>query len=147
MSEQKEFTSFQFKKYSSIENTYRKKEIDRIIEQGNATGLWRVSEKVHGCLTWNTLVDTEEFGKLPIGKIIDEQIKCKVKSLNIDTGKVEFKRVLNYSIKDNNGDWYEIKTSDGQILNITGSHYVWLPLLNVWRKVEDLCESDEFLID
>ena len=48
MSEQKEFTSFQFKKYSSIENTYRKKEIDRIIEQGNATGLWRVSEKVHG---------------------------------------------------------------------------------------------------
>ncbi len=43
-----EFTPFQFKKYSSIENTYRKKEIDRIVEQGNSSGLWRVSEKVHG---------------------------------------------------------------------------------------------------
>jgi len=142
-----DFEPLKFKKYSSIENTYRSKEIDRITEQGNSGGVWRLSEKVHGCLTWDTLVDTMEYGNLPIGKIIDEQIKCKVKSLNIDTGEFEYKRVLKYSIKEDNSDWYEIKTNDGQILNITGSHYVWLPLLSAWRKVEDLCMTDEFLID
>lgn len=38
----------QFKRYSSIENTYRKKEIDTIIEQGKNAGTWRLSEKLHG---------------------------------------------------------------------------------------------------
>jgi hypothetical protein len=142
-----EFTPFQFKKYSSIENTYRKKEIDRIVEQGNSSGLWRVSEKVHGCLTWDCEVETLEFGKIPIGKIIDEKLECKIKSVNVETNEIEWKRVLGFSIKENNGDWYEIQTIDGKKLQITGSHYVWLPNLHIWRKVEDLTENDEFLVD
>lgn len=44
----KEFNPMQFREYSSIENTYRQKEIDTIIQQGKAGGMWRVSEKVHG---------------------------------------------------------------------------------------------------
>lgn len=43
-----DFEPLKFKKYSSIENTYRSKEIDRITEQGNSGGVWRLSEKVHG---------------------------------------------------------------------------------------------------
>jgi len=38
----------EFTKYSSIENTYRQAEIERIIQQGKSGGTWRVSEKVHG---------------------------------------------------------------------------------------------------
>jgi Rnl2 family RNA ligase len=38
----------QFKKYSSIENTYRKKTLDEIFIRGLGEGDWVVSEKVHG---------------------------------------------------------------------------------------------------
>lgn len=38
----------EFTRYSSLENTYRKKTIDSIIEQGKSGGEWHVSEKVHG---------------------------------------------------------------------------------------------------
>lgn len=40
--------SMEFKKYSSIENTYRKKTLDYIVQQGLSGGDWVVSEKVHG---------------------------------------------------------------------------------------------------
>lgn len=39
---------FAFTKYSSIENSYRIKEIETIVEQGKAGGEWCVSEKCHG---------------------------------------------------------------------------------------------------
>lgn len=37
-----------FKKYNSIENSYRQKFLNYIVEQGKAAGEWTVSEKVHG---------------------------------------------------------------------------------------------------
>lgn len=37
-----------FKKYSSIENSYRQKFLNSIVEQGKSDGEWTVSEKVHG---------------------------------------------------------------------------------------------------
>lgn len=38
----------EFKKYSSLENTYRTKTIDKVIESGLSGGDWVVTEKVHG---------------------------------------------------------------------------------------------------
>lgn len=37
-----------FKKYNSIENSYRQKFLNYIVEQGKADGEWTVSEKIHG---------------------------------------------------------------------------------------------------
>lgn len=37
-----------FKKYNSLENSYRTKFVDRIVETGNSGGQWIVTEKVHG---------------------------------------------------------------------------------------------------
>jgi Rnl2 family RNA ligase len=37
-----------FKKYNSIENSYRQKFLNYIVEQGKADGEWTVTEKVHG---------------------------------------------------------------------------------------------------
>ncbi|MCK9576235.1 MAG: Hint domain-containing protein [Candidatus Pacearchaeota archaeon] len=141
------FVPGKFTKYSEIENTYRGREIDRITEQGNAGGVWRLSEKVHGCLTYESLVDTLEFGKLAIGKIIEERLDCHAKSLNIDTNEIEWKRVINFSIKEDNNDWYEIETTNGKIIQVTGSHYIWLPELHCWRQVKDLTTNDKVLID
>lgn len=41
----------QFKKYSSIENTYRQTHINKIIKYGLTGGEWVVTEKVHGACT------------------------------------------------------------------------------------------------
>ncbi|CAG7580968.1 MAG: RnlB-B RNA ligase 2 [uncultured marine phage] len=40
--------NLKFKRYNSIENTYRKKTLDVIVEQGKSQGLFVVEEKVHG---------------------------------------------------------------------------------------------------
>ena len=40
--------NLKFKRYNSIENTYRKKTLDAIVEQGKSQGTWVVEEKVHG---------------------------------------------------------------------------------------------------
>ena len=37
-----------FEKYNSLENSYRKKFLDKIAEQGHSGGNWIVQEKVHG---------------------------------------------------------------------------------------------------
>ena len=38
----------EFKKYNSLENSYRQKFIDQIVEQGKSHGTWVVQEKIHG---------------------------------------------------------------------------------------------------
>lgn len=40
--------NLEFKRYNSIENTYRKKNLNAIVEQGKSQGIWVVEEKVHG---------------------------------------------------------------------------------------------------
>ena len=37
-----------FEKYNSLENSYRKKFLDKIAEQGHSGGNWIVQEKIHG---------------------------------------------------------------------------------------------------
>jgi len=138
--------NFKFTKYSEIENVYRTKEINTIIEQGKSNGLWVVNEKIHGCLTFDAIVETKEFGKLPIGEIIRKKLKCNVKSYNLEKDIIEFKPINGYSIKEDNNDWYELEFENGQKIIITGSHYIWLPKLKVWRKVEDLIEKDLVLL-
>jgi hypothetical protein len=131
-----------FQKFSSIENVYRTKFLNQIIEQGKSSGEWVVTEKIHGCLTYDALVETDKYGKIPIGKIINEKLKCNVKSYNIEKDIIEFKPINGYSVKDDNGDWYKITFSNNEELLITGGHYVWLHELKCWRKVEDLSIDD-----
>ena len=52
-----------FKKYNSIENTYRKKEVDRALFT-NTDNLWVVSEKIHG----SNISILEVDGKIRIAK-------------------------------------------------------------------------------
>ena len=49
-----------FKKYSSIENTYRQRTINHIIQQGLSDGKWQVTEKIHGC-NFSMWRNREEF--------------------------------------------------------------------------------------
>jgi DNA polymerase-3 subunit alpha len=136
-----------FKKYSSIENSYRQKTIQSIFEYGFQNHEWVVSEKIHGCLDYNTIIITNEYGPKKLGDIVNQKLPCHVLTYNIEKNKEEWKRINTFSeTPKGSKQWYRITLKDGKKIQITGNHYVWLPKHNCYRKVEDLVEGDEILL-
>lgn len=106
-----------------------------------------ITEKVHGCADYDVLVETLEYGVVKIGEIVENKIHCSVKSLNTQTGEVEYKPIEGYSIMENNDDWYEIELENGTSVKLTGNHPVWLPNLNCYRRVDELNGDEEVEFD
>lgn len=108
---------------------------------------YKVEEKFDGCLDYNTPIETLEFGILPIGKIVEEKIECKVKSFDIENNEVLYESILGFSVEDNKDNWFEIILENGKKIIVTENHYIWLPDLKCWRQVKDLKENDNLLLD
>lgn len=106
-----------------------------------------VTEKIHGCASANTLVQTFEHGTIPIHEIVDKQLKVHVLSYNENTGEQQYRLVTHHQELPNNDDWYEVITESGQKVILTGEHPVYLPKLKVYRRVDQLEEGDEVLLD
>jgi predicted nucleic-acid-binding protein len=98
---------------------------------------WIAEEKIDGCFTYDTPIMLEDGTTLPIGKIVEEKLSVNVLSLNITTGKIESKPVVNWF---NNGykqmnEWCHLSRNRGQqrVLGteniqqrfITKNHKVW----------------------
>lgn len=105
-----------------------------------------IEDKCDGCLDYDTLLSTDK-GQLKIGEIVENKIKCNVKAIDMDTGKVVYTPIKSFFINQNDFDWYELQIDNGKTLKVTANHKVWLPKLNCWRAVEDLIEGDEFLTE
>ena len=107
-----------------------------------------VSLKMDGenCLDSETIIFTED-GEKTIKEICDTKYSGKVISYNEITNEFEFKQIINHSIIDpcEKDEWYEIELINGIKLILTSNHYVYLPLLSIYRKVSDLNEDDEIL--
>lgn len=105
--------------------------------------------KFDGCVDGNTELDTKEFGKLKISDIVNNNIKCSVKSFNTDTGKFEYKEVvhkfLNKKVSENI-QWYKITTESGENITLTGNHLVYLPDLLCWRRVDQLIGDENLMV-
>jgi hypothetical protein len=104
-----------------------------------------VFEKVDGCLDEDTLITTSESVKT-IKEICEKKLNCKVLSYDVNSNEIVFDDIIEWSIKDNIDDWYEIILNDETLIKLTGNHKVWLPMLNCYRQVSDLTEADEFLL-
>ncbi len=109
-----------------------------------------VQPKLDGCLDEKTMVKTKEYGEKTIKEIVDNKLKVKVKSFNIQKNRVEYKEVLNWSknledIKEKSNDWYEIELEDGSILKLTGNHRVYLPELKCYRETRELDGTEKLL--
>ena len=107
---------------------------------------FEASEKLDGCLDENTTILTED-GLKTIKEMYEENYKGKVQSYNVDENKIEFQRVLNYLVQENNDDWYEIEVESGDILRLTGEHRVFLPDLGCYRYVRELNGDEVVLIN
>lgn len=103
-----------------------------------------ISNKIHGCVERNTLVETKEFGKITIGEIVDNQIECKIKAFDVELNEDVFVPIDDYYLLKNDGEWYEIELEDGRKITITGNNPVWVPEINGYRRVDEL-NGDEYL--
>jgi tRNA-binding EMAP/Myf-like protein len=105
-----------------------------------------VSEKIHGCVEYNTIINTLELGDVRIGYLVENKPDIHVKCMNVISKEIEYKKCDEFYDNGPSEDWYEIETVDGEKIEITGNHMVWIPNLECYRKVSDLSISDVFLV-
>lgn len=113
---------------------------------------WYASQKLDGCLNGETLIEFNDGKKIKIREIVNKKIKGKVKCYNVKDGRIEFKDIQNWmknlsDINEDNDIWYELILENDKILVLTGNHRIWLPLLNCWRRVDELNGDETFLIN
>jgi len=106
-----------------------------------------ISVKVHGCVERNTIVNTMEYGDMIIGKIVDEKINCHIKAYDVETNTNVWVPIDNHYLMKNDGEWYEIELEDGRTITITGNNPVWIPELNLYRRVDELNGTECLLVD
>jgi hypothetical protein len=118
-------------------------------EEGNAAKIdWNtanVLEKLDGCCHEDTVLITED-GEMTIREICETKYSGKVLSLDLESNEPMYDEIIDYSVKKNINDWFEIELEDGTTVKLTGNHKVWLPKLNCYRMVSELTEEDEFLL-
>lgn len=98
------------------------------------------------CISGSSILNTDK-GNLTIKEVCESKDSFKVKSYNIDTDTIEYKEIIDKSIKSNNNDWYEIELEDSTKVILTSEHPVYLPELNCYRQVKDLKPNDLVLLD
>lgn len=101
------------------------------------------TEKLHGCLKYDTLITTKEYGDIAIGIIIENNLDCNVLTFNHKTGENEWNPILNkWKSEDASKDWYTITTDKGQSITLTGNHKVWCVNKNEYIRCDKLTPTD-----
>lgn len=109
-------------------------DIDAPIVVGNIQTLTKTIPKIakefgtvilDECLDYETLVDTEDRGKLKIGVLVNQKIDTKVLSLNPITGVSSYKKVLRY-FKNPQTDCLKVSHSGGGGFKCTPNHGVYI---------------------
>ena len=142
-----------FNKFPSLENTYRQKEIDQIVNQGLADQMYIVTEKVHGCFTHDTKISLSDGTTKKIGEIVNEKYDGCVLSVTPQGDIVESK-IINWFDNGYSDDWLKvsirIKNAKGsaRVLTVTPNHefftkngYVPIGKLSVGDEVQGLRKS------
>jgi hypothetical protein len=106
-----------------------------------------ITDKWHGCVSEDTIIDTLEYGKLSIKNIVDSKLKCHIKSYCFKDNVVKYVEIDDYYFIENNGEWYEIELENGEKIRITSNNPVWLPELRCYRQVDSLQEGDYVMYD
>lgn len=110
-----------------------------------AGALIYITEKLHGCVDRETIVDSLEYGETTIGKLVDGKVPIHIKGMDLATGEEVFAPVESFHFEPDSDDWYEIELEDGTKLTITGNNPVWLPELKCYRRADELKENDTVL--
>jgi len=132
-------TSIMFKEH--IETKHIGANMDKIEDND----LVIYTEKMHGCVHYDSIINTLEHGDVKIGWLVDNRINAHIKAMDTLTNEIIFTPIDAFYILKNDGKWYEIELDNGVTLKITGNNPVWLPELGVYRRVDELV-GDELIV-
>ena len=106
-----------------------------------------ISEKMEGCVHADTIVDTLNDGLQTIKTLVDNKSPTYIKGRDLETQEDVYTLVENFFFVENDGEWYEIELEDGRKITITGNNPVFLPELNVYRRVDELIIGDVCFVE
>ena len=99
------------------------------------------------CFPADTLINTKD-GYKTIKEIVDNKLQIKVPSYNIEKQEVEYKDIINWGVKNNQEDMYEITIEDENgfehVIRCTENHKIFVN--NQYIKAKDIKENDEVIV-
>ena len=119
---------------------------------------WHIEQKIDGCFPYNTLVTLEDGSSIPIGQIVNQQMNVKVLSYNMQTNKIEPKRVIGWNKKNSEEkEWLcitcdkaskkiDAKKVSSVELQLTKNHKVFVEDVNhniVEKSADELVVGDK----
>ena len=100
----------------------------------------------NSCFGYRTLIETKEYGKIPIGKIVNQKLQCNVLSYNEKTNNFEYCKIKNYFKSDGTvRKWVKLNTPWRGITKVTNDHEFLTK--KGWKKIEEIKTNDLFLTD
>ena len=136
-----------FKKFNSLENSYRENFIHKIREQGYENEKYIITEKLHGCFTHDTKITLPDGKHKTIGEIVEEKYDGYV--LGVDkNGEVIPTKVLNWFNNGTTEDWLKItvqtyggKGGRTRVLKVTPNHKFFCD--GEYKAIKDLSIGDK----
>lgn len=133
--------------YSMLLKHYDTKQVRDYINRIPVDAVLYVSEKIHGCVSENSIVDTLEYGKVKISDLVKNKRSAHIKAFNVLTNEIIYSEVADWYFQEDDGDWYRVTLESGETIEITGNNPVWLPEQRCYRRVDELKENDILLVD
>ena len=131
----------------NVESIRDPKIVEAIKSSKNKFGLILFDE-IHKCLTYDMVLDTD-IGPLTIGKIVEDDLQCSVKSLNLQTNQLEYTPVVNVMKSFPAEPVLELSVEENaQVyrLNCTASHKIYTKNRG-YVKAKDLTELDDIVVN
>jgi intein/homing endonuclease len=122
-----------YTKYDSIENSYREKFISFIRETDSVNDTWYISEKLHGCFKYNSLVLMADNTQKEISKI---NTGDKVKSYDPETNTFINKTVIKSIKRKLNKKWIKLRLNNLKEIICTEDHLFLTE--NGWIEAKNL---------
>lgn len=120
--------------------------LTRNIGKINHNDIIQISWKEHGCVDGSTIINTNK-GTFTIKEIVDNKLDVQILAYDIDKNCSCYVPIDNYYKIEHDGDWLEIELENGQTIQITTNNPVWLPLINGYRRADELKIGDTLLVN
>ena len=117
-------------------------DLKNIINNALDGSLGVVREK---CIAGDSLIHTENNGKLPISTFVDENIDDKVLAYNSDTNSNEYMQVMDKFNNDYSDEWLRIELEDGKYIEVTPNHRMFVEGIG-YMRADELVEGMDFKI-
>lgn len=104
-----------------------------------------MTEKIHGCVSPDTLVMLPNGEEVPIEDVIDDDAITHVMSYDVETGKFKPKTVTAKFRRPNieNKRWMRLTLENGRVLKITEDHPVFSNERNAYVPAKDIRPNED----